>query len=126
MAREQHWKEILNKKLESQTTDRIRYLEDEHRRRRRAVDDDFRQPIMDKFKFGETAYSHIPIHEPWQKTHFDLTGKLYGEYWSCPRCGTEYKTGYPPIGGCTECKKRDGKFVETPIDVNIRMKAYRR
>lgn len=126
MAREQEWKEVLNKRLESKTTDRIRYLENEHRRRRRNVDDEFREELMDKFQFGETAYSHIPIAEPWQKTHFNLTGKLHGEYWHCPRCGTKYHTGYPPIGGCQACKQRDGKYIPTPIDDNIRLKAYRR
>lgn len=128
MAKEQEWKEILAKRLHARKVDAVQSLDLERRRRRKYTDDDFREPYMDTFDFGKTHYAHIPFHEPWQHTYMNVYGKVHkiDKPWKCPRCGTEYHTGYPPIGGCQACKRRDGKVVDSPIDEMIKDGVYKR
>jgi len=89
-------------------------------KRRRTIEDDYRQDTLSHVHTGDFHYAHIPIAEIWQKTYLDNFGEFITDNdWVCPRCGTRYATGYPPLE-CNIC------HTLSPIGEMVKYGVYRR
>ena len=95
----------------------INSYDTEIKRRKRTVDDDYRDaPYLSKLRGkGEFMYADLSIHDLFQKQFADK----YGEFipmdcgWQCPHCGMKYLQALPPLE-CNVCHTKSplGMYVE--------------
>lgn len=94
------------RKIDDEALERtiVNSYDTEQLRRRRTVDDEFREELEQYRKPGQFMYSDWSVHDVWQKDYLDK----YGEFipmdhgWMCPKCGTKYLLAYPPLE-CNVC-----------------------
>lgn len=91
-------------------------------KRRQTIEDDYRQKRMDEIDVGKFDVSQISMHDLWQKRYFDTQGGAFcpmNADWVCPRCHTQYGSGYPPEH-CQVCG------YESPMGVLVREGVWKR
>jgi len=85
----------------------VRTFKAEKNRRKRTVDDEFRETIGRPRKPGEFSLSNISMHDVWQEMYYDKFGgkivPLEGEQ-RCSYCGTRFLMAYTPEY-CPNCKR---------------------
>lgn len=85
----------------------VRTFKSEKNRRKKTVDDEFREDIAKPRKYGEFSLSNISMHDIWQEMYYDKFGgkivPMNGEQ-VCRNCGTRFLMAYTPEF-CPNCKK---------------------
>lgn len=86
----------------------------EQLRRRRTVDDSYREELEKYRQAGRFMYGDLSIHDLFQKSYLDKYGKFIplDRGWQCPHCGTLYNMALPPEE-CKVCHTKSplGEFV---------------
>jgi len=93
----------------------------EVKRRRRSIDDEYREDLNRHVQAGQFQYSLLSMHDVWEKEYLDRFGTFIPREsnWVCPRCGLEHVSGYPPLK-CGRC----GQI--SPLGQYVNMKYYKR
>lgn len=84
-------------------------------RRRRTVDDEFRNDLEKYREAGRFMYGDLSVHDLWQKIYLDKFGEFIpmDRGYMCSHCGTRFLMPYPPEY-CTVCHHQTpfGRMVE--------------
>ena len=87
----------------------------EQLRRRRTVDDSYREELEKYRTPDKFMYSDLSIHDLFQKSYLDK----FGEFspldcgWRCPKCGTYFAQALPPLECPTcHCMSPLGEYVQ--------------
>lgn len=98
-------------------------IQDEYRRegkRRKLLEDDYRESVSTDLPAGTFSYSNVSIRDPLQEVYFNKYGGQalpLDQNYKCRHCGMEFGMAYPPEI-CPRCHKytyfgemvRDGVF----------------